>query len=117
MPTQDKRGAGKYDRRIEILEPTNAVTDTNEPQLVYVPKYYNFPACRLDASGESEDQNNRVVEGKLKVEWEIRFIQNIGIKTNWRIRDTHDGQTYKLIAPPSEIGRRQGMKLVTELVQ
>lgn len=117
MPTQDNRGAGRYDRRIDILEPTDGFTDSNEPQTVYVPKFRNFPACRLETSGESENLKDRVVEGKIRTEWEIRYIQNIGIKTNWRIKDIHDGRTYKIVSPTSEIGRRQGMKLVTELIE
>jgi len=110
--------SSKLDRRIELSRPTTSVDAYNEAQTVFEVLYTNFPAHRKDStSNEDETQENKVVRGESRVEWEIRFLPGLNIKTTWKIKDLHDGNNYEIIAPPTEIGRRQGIRITTKLIQ
>jgi len=110
--------SSKMDRRIELSRPTTSVDAYNEAQTVFETVYTNFPAHRKDgSSNEDETQENKVVRGESRVEWEIRFLPGLDIKTTWKIKDLHDGKTYEITSPPTEIGRRQGIRIVAKLIQ
>ncbi|MCF2443650.1 head-tail adaptor protein [Dyadobacter sp. CY345] len=109
--------SSKMDRRVEFSKPSASADAYNENTDFEV-VYSNFPAHRKDSSSsqdESEDIN--LIRGEARVEWVIRFLPNLNIATNWKLKDLHDGQTYEVTAPPTEIGRRQEIRIVTKLIQ
>lgn len=119
MATQDKnRLAGKYDRRVELIRPINSTNSFNEPLTSQEVVYSNFPAKKFDLpSGDGESKDGNIVQVKIEIDWEIRFIPGLTIDTTWKIRDMHDGQVYEITSPPTEVGRREGIKLKTKVVQ
>ncbi|MCE7038989.1 hypothetical protein [Dyadobacter sp. CY312] len=119
MLGKDKIVAGHYNRRLQLIKPT-AVRDpvTNEEKIEDVVAYSSYPAYRDDRpTGEGENLDSNLVSGKVRVAWEIRFIPKLGIKTDWKIRDIFDGTMYTIVAPPTEIGFREGYRLLTEIAQ
>jgi repressor of nif and glnA expression len=119
MAKQEFRRAGKYDRRIQFLEAETIVNDFNEASTgELVIKFDNFPACRLDnvQTADKEVVSNSL-RSILSVDYEIRFIPGLDIKTSWVIKDLFDGRTYKIVAPVSEIGRQQGLLIKAEFVE
>lgn len=115
---QDRRIlASKLDRRVELSKPSTSADAFNENVLFQV-VYSNFPAHRKDStSNQDENLDNNLIQGESRVEWEIRFLPGLDIKTNWRLKDIHDGKMYEILSPPTEIGRRQGIRIVTKLIQ
>lgn len=112
-----RRGAGIYDRRIQVLEPIIAPNEYNEEQLAYQVKYDRFPAGILSGlSGDNESLDGRLVQSTSRVDWQLRFVSNIGIRTSWRIKDLLSGLTYEVIAPIQEVGRREAWLIKTQIV-
>lgn len=115
----DRNFTGKLDRRVQLLKPSTARDPVfNEKGTGFEIAYSNYPARRIDrTSNENENLDTNLIKGKVQVEWQLRFIPSLGIKTDWKLIDIFSGQEYNIIAPPTEIGRRQGITLVTELIQ
>ncbi len=112
-----RRGVGIYDRRIEILEPTNAPDDYNEGQLVYSPKYSDFPAGKITKDVQADESlDGRIIQSTSRVDWQLPFVPDLGIKTSWRIKDQFTGLVYEVKAPAEEIGRREAWLIKTEVV-
>ncbi|MCF0074477.1 head-tail adaptor protein [Dyadobacter sp. CY261] len=113
-----RRGIGIYDRRIQILEPVSEANDYNEDQLSFEVKYGSFPAGKLDSVSEvNEAMEGQVIQSAARVDWQLRFVPDIGIKTSWKIKDLFSGLTYQVIAPIQEIGRREAWLVKTQIVE
>lgn len=111
-----RRGVGIYDRRIQILEPVIDANDYNEDQLSFEIKYDNFPAGKLESVSEAnEAMEGRVVQSASRVDWQLRFVPDIGIKTSWKIKDLFSGLIYEVIAPIQEVGRREAWLVKTQI--
>ncbi|KQS33968.1 head-tail adaptor protein [Dyadobacter sp. Leaf189] len=118
MATQDKRRAGKYDRRIQFLEPIEIVDDFNEQDIEYVVKFDNFPACKVaKTTTDGEDNISNQIQSSLQVNWIIRFLPGLNINTKCRIKDLYDGRVYKIVAPLDEVGRMFEYLIKTEFVE
>lgn len=119
MAKQELKRAGKYDRRIQFLEPETIVNEVNEQSTgELIIKYDNFPACRLDKIlATDEEVVSNASRSILAVDYEIRFIPGLDIETSWVIKDLFDGRIYKIVSPVSEIGRREGLLIKTEYVE
>ena len=108
--------SSKLDRRVEFLKPS-ATADAFNENVGFESVYLSFPAHRKDStSKQDESLSDNLIQGVANVEWEIRFLPGLEIKTNWRLKDLHDGKVYEVIAPPVEIGRRQGIRITTKIV-
>lgn len=110
--------ASRLDRRITIQKPNDARDSENETQAGYVTLFSNFPAWKSESgSGESEDLKlGTAIRAEVELEWEIRYFGYVHPKAKWRIIDEY-GNKHDIIAPPTEIGRRQGWKLKTRQVE
>lgn len=120
MPTLDKNFAGRLDRRVELLRPvTGRDLVTNEKYASgFEVAYSNFPAHRKEnVTADNENLNGRVIQASNIIEWELRFIPAMGISTAWKLKDLHDGRTYDIISPVTEIGRRQGLRVKTMILE
>ena len=110
--------SARLDRRIELLEPVTADNDYNETQINFDVAYSNFPAHRKDSvTTDGEKQEGQVIQASNVTEWEIRFIPNLNIKSTWKIRDMFSGEIYQIISPVAEIGRREGYRIKTMVVE
>jgi len=109
--------SSKLDRRVEFLKPSASVDSFNE-NVAFETVYSNYPAHRKDsASKQDESQSNNLIQGIAMVEWEIRFLPGLSIHTGWRLKDLHDGKIYEITAPSVEIGRREGIRITTKIIQ
>jgi hypothetical protein len=119
MAIKERRGAGKYDRRVQIYKPTTIANAVNQklagpPELVYD----KFPAHRKENARQIEESvQNNSSRSALIVEWELRFIPGLDIKTDWMIKDIFSSKSYKVISPSAEIGRREGILVRTEILE
>ena len=116
---KENKSAGKFNRRIQLLKPS-VVRDpvSNEEKVEDVIVYNNFPAYKkLSNTGNQEDQNSNLITSESKVVWIIRFIPNLSVGTDWKIKDLFDGITYSVTAPAVEVDFRQGYQILTQLVQ
>ena len=119
MQVKKNNSAGRFNRRVQLIKPT-VVRDpiTNEEKLVDEILFANYPAYRSEnISSENENQDANLVTAKMRINWEIRYIPNLGITADWKIRDVYDGTLYTIVSPPSEIGLRLGYNLLTEIAQ
>lgn len=115
----NRKGAGVYDRRVELLQPTTGQDPDNFNEVKTTLTVYlsNVPAAKRGNSGDKEALEDRVETSLTTVEWEMRYPWGVNIRANWIIRDLHDNQRYLVVAPVIEIGRRIGVKIKTELIQ
>lgn len=116
---QDKRLAGKYNRRVQVIKPTTIVNEANEentgPDEIV---YSGYPACRLEKEySGTEGIDNGVRRSELRVDWDLRFIPILHIKPDWKLKDLTDGIVYRVIAPSIDIGRRNGLLVKTEIIE
>lgn len=109
--------ASKLDRRITIQYPTETRDSENETQTEWVTLFDKFPASKKEGgSSEGEDlKMGTALRAEVELEWEIRYFGPNHPKAKWRIIDEY-GNMHDIIAPPTEIGRRQGWKLKTRQV-
>ncbi|ACT96702.1 hypothetical protein Dfer_5511 [Dyadobacter fermentans DSM 18053] len=113
-----RRGRGIYDRRIQILQPVDEPNEYNEEQLVYSPKYTDFPAGKVNKSSQgNEGSDGQIIQSSSMVDWQLPFVPDLGIKTSWRIKDQFSGLTYEVIAPAEEVGRREAWLVKTRIVE
>ncbi|MCE7071993.1 head-tail adaptor protein [Dyadobacter sp. CY327] len=111
-------GAGAYNRRIQLLMPQSTPNRFNEKQTGFAIAYNKYPAKRLDATSKTDEglEKHLVSSGSV-VEWHLRFIKNLPIKTTWRIKDIFDGKIYQVVSPATEIGNRQGIRVLTKIIE
>lgn len=114
-----QQASGRYNRRVQVIKPTTIVNEANEEQtgpeeIVYA----RYPACRIekDHTG-NEGVDNNVNRSELRVDWDLRFIPILQIKTNWRLKDLTDGKEYRVIAPVIDIGRGSGLLVKTVIIE
>jgi hypothetical protein len=118
MPVKDTNSPAKYRWRVKLLRPVNVVNDYNESQTSFEVAYNNYPAMRKDSvTADNEDQTGQVIQATNVVEWELRFIPNLGIKTSWKMIDVFSGQEYEIVSPVTEVGFRQGYRVKTKIVE
>ncbi|MCF0060123.1 head-tail adaptor protein [Dyadobacter chenwenxiniae] len=119
MAKRQTTGPGIYDRRIAILRPQTIVNDFNEEftgEMKVV--YTGVAANREDTSKtDAEDVVSNVMRSILFYDYRIRFMVGLDIKTSWQIKDLFDGRIYKIIAPVSEVGRREGLLIKTQYIE
>ncbi len=115
---QDRRGAGRYNRRVQLLQPKTVTDEYNEAKTEFVVVFDMYPAQRMDTtSTKDEEQSNRIVKGLAVVEWRLRYIPTLDIRIDWEIKDLLDGKTYEVIEPATEIGRQEAIRVLTKIVQ
>jgi hypothetical protein len=115
---QDKFSPNKYNRRVNLLQPVAVESAYNETQISFEIARSNYPAHRSDdVTTDGEKQDGKVVQSTNVVEWELRFIPNMGIKSTWKLVDVFTGQQYQIISPVTEIGRRQALRVKTMIVE
>jgi hypothetical protein len=115
---QDKKGAGAYNRRVQILKPKTIPNKFNEKKTSFEVVYEKYPAKRLDAVSKADESlENHLIAGSSVVEWDLRYIRTLQIKTSWRIKDIFDGKTYEIIAPATEKGNGQGIRVLSKLIE
>jgi len=124
LATQDRaKLARKYDRRVDIIRPVDEDNSVNEAGTGSLVVYSNYPAQRLDSvNGAGEDLAEHVASGSVECEWDLRFIPDLnnktnGVKTTWKLRDVFTDQFYEIIAPITEIGRGEGWRVKTMILQ
>jgi len=119
MQVKGNKTPGRYRWRVQLIKPTLIRDpDTNEEKLEDVVVYSNYPAMKREQpTGQSETLSANAIFGKTRVTWELRFIPNLGIKTDWKIRDMFDKTVYNVIAPSTELDFRQGYLVLTEVAQ
>ena len=115
---QDKRLAGKYNRRLEISEPVSVSGRFNEKKTELQVKYTNYPASKIERT-LTDDQNvdGNVERAILDTEWDLRYIPNFFLGSGWQVKDLFDGRKYSVVAPSSEINRGEGILIRTKLVE
>jgi hypothetical protein len=115
---QDKRLAGKYNRRLEISEPVSVSGRFNEKKTEMQVKYPSYPACKIERTlTDDQSVQGNVERAVLDVEWDLRFIPNFFLGAGWQVRDIFDGRKYNVVAPSSEINRAEGILIRTKLVE
>lgn len=102
--------AGKMDRRVTL----QARTVTRNAQGEDVATYADLAtvwAEKFDLRGREyfAAQQSRA---EVTTRWRIRYRDNLRAVD----RLVHDGTAYDVVAPPAEIGRQQGLELVTTAV-
>lgn len=119
MPVK-KAKIGMYNRRVQLIGPLTVANDFNEKLTKEDVIFSKYPARKIEGE-KSEDEaikGNKIIS-VLSVDWDLRYIPlaKLGITTKWKIRDLYDGRVYKVVAPVSEIGWREGILVKTELVE
>lgn len=111
-------GSGAYNRRVQLLRPQSSPGGYNEKQTSFAIAYDKYPAKRLDATSKTDEGlEQNLVSSATVVEWDLRFIKALPIKTTWRIKDIFDGRTYQVVSPATEIGNRQGIRVLTKIIE
>lgn len=106
-----------FDRRITLQEPVTVTNDFNEALTEWETVWSHVPAARSEAAAGKEGLEGHVVRASGETEWQTRFLGFADRpRATWRIIDEY-GDTYEIIAPPMEVGRRQGWKFKTRLIQ
>jgi SPP1 family predicted phage head-tail adaptor len=104
--------AGSMDRRIALRHRALASSDPNGQQKPSWPTTYaTVWARKIEVSGR-EFVQAQTTDAQSTVRFEIRYRDDV-VATDQVICD---GKTYQLIAPPSEIGRREGLTLFAQAV-
>jgi hypothetical protein len=106
-----------HDRRIRLEKPVTVANDYNETNTVWEVVLQQVPARRTEGvSSEKEGLEGAIMRASGEYEWETRYLGSIRPRANWRLVD-HYGEVYDCIAPPMEMGRRQGWVFKTRLMQ
>jgi hypothetical protein len=119
MPAK-KAKIGMYNRRLQLIRPITVANDFNEKFTKDVIEFESFPARRIDGDKtEDESSTGNKSASVLSVDWDLRYIplHKLAIDTTWKLRDLHDKRVYKVVAPATEIGWREGILVKTEFVE
>lgn len=100
------------DRRITIQQPVTVADAHNEQSTEWEAVFVCLPAAMEPHSGGSEDERGNMISAAVTTEWTTRFISPRP-QANWRILDEYSGLVYDIVAPPVEMGRRQGLNYKT----
>lgn len=103
--------AGQMDRRLTLRHRTLATQDANGQQVESWTEYTTVWARKLDISGREFFQA-QTKDAEISTRFDIRWRDDV-IATD---RVTCDDIDYQLVAPPSEIGRREGLTLFAQAV-
>lgn len=122
MATRKKTGPKRFDRRIKIWKPREVAFGPgnvfNQKNKEYEVAYPSYPAFRLDGLSEIDEKEvSQLTRAVSEVEWELQYIPNIGVKSDWRFEDLLDGTIYHVTSPITGIGRGLGYRVITNIVE
>jgi SPP1 family predicted phage head-tail adaptor len=104
--------AGRLDRRLELRHRVVASSDPNgQNKASWSSAYATVWARKIEVSGREYFQA-QTKDAESTVRFEIRYRDDV-VATD---RVLCEGKNYELIAPPSEIGRREGLTLFTRVI-
>lgn len=98
--------AGRMDRKVDLMKPTTT-TDSFGQVVESFAAEVSVWAQKRDVTGREDVEADQVV-AQVRTEWTIRWRSDI--LPTWRIRY---GSEIYLIDGILEIGRREGMKILT----
>lgn len=99
--------AGRLDRKVELHRPTSTA-DTFGQKVETYTKEADVWAMKKDVAATEGIEGEQVV-ARVRTEWTIRYRSDI--RPTWRV--VYDSKTYT-IDGILEIGRREGLRLLTE---
>lgn len=107
--------AGAFDRIVEWQKYLAGVDGSGHPLLKgSFANGVQMRAKRPSQVGKELEANGQVLP-YAEVEWIVRWRSDITISTRDRL--VYKGETYELVAPPMELGRRDALRLLTRVVR
>lgn len=104
--------AGRLDRRLELRHRALAAADANGQQVESFTAYATVWARKIDVSGREFFQA-QTKDAEQTTRFEIRWRDDV-LATD---RVVCDDVNYQIVAPASEIGRREGLTLFVRAVK
>lgn len=104
------------DRRVTIQKRSSTRDEYNE-QTTWE-NVLTGVAAAMKEGGSSDEEGEKMnrVRASTEIEWTTRLITPRP-QADWRLIDEYDSTIYDIIAPPTEVGRREGYKILTRLMQ
>ncbi|MFI8667150.1 head-tail adaptor protein [Qipengyuania sp. NPDC077410] len=109
-----KLRAGALDRQITLLKPGELIDDgyTTKPGVPVIAGKRRA-SVKVEKGGE-QFQSEQLRGKRVMSVWLRSDILTRSIAENWQVQ--YEGRTFDLVAPPMEVGRREGVELMIEAV-
>lgn len=104
--------SGRMDRYVTIEEKSENTNDYNDPRDVTWNQITTSPkvmAEKLPMRGSEAPESGKETR-RATVRWKIRFREDLDAG----MRLVHDSKNYYFVEPPRELGRREGLEIITE---
>lgn len=104
--------AGRIDRLVTIQETSENENDYNDPRDVSWNDLSSDPrvmAEKLPMRGNEAPESGKE-KASATVRWKIRYREDLDAE----MRLVHNSKEYYFVEPPRELGRREGLEIITE---